>query len=144
MEAKSREKALFNGRKNPIHHVIYIIKENRTYDQIFGDLKPGNGDPSLCMYGEDITPNQHALAKRFGVIDNFYCSGEVSGDGHVWSMRRSPAIITNGPGRLDTEAVNGRTTLRVKSRVTIRLLKTFRTLTIRGRDTSGRMLRATA
>ena len=85
MLAKSREKVLFNGGKSLIHHVIYIIKENRTYDQIFGDLKPGNGDPSLCMYGEKITPNQHALAKQFGVVDNFYCSGEVSGDGHVWS-----------------------------------------------------------
>jgi DNA-binding beta-propeller fold protein YncE len=85
MQAKSKEKVLFNGGKIPIHHVIYIIKENRTYDQIFGDLKPGNGQPSLCMYGEEITPNQHALARQFGVIDNFYCSGEVSGDGHVWS-----------------------------------------------------------
>jgi len=86
MKAKSKKKILFNGGKNPIHHVIYIIKENRTYDQIFGDLKPGNGDASLCMYGENITPNEHALARQFGVIDNFYCSGEVSGDGHVWSM----------------------------------------------------------
>lgn len=86
MEAKSKEKVLFNGGKSTIHHVIYIIKENRTYDQIFGDLKAGNGDPSLCMYGEEITPNQHALARQFGVIDNFYCSGEVSGNGHVWSM----------------------------------------------------------
>ncbi|HKT10412.1 MAG TPA: beta-propeller fold lactonase family protein [Terriglobia bacterium] len=86
MQAKPKDEALFKGGKNPIHHVIYIIKENRTYDQIFGDLKPGNGEPSLCMYGEDITPNQHALARQFGVLDNFYCSGEVSGDGHVWSM----------------------------------------------------------
>lgn len=86
MQAKPKEAALFSGKPGPIRHVIYIIKENRTYDQIFGDLKPGNGDPSLCMYGEDITPNEHALAKQFGVIDNFYCSGEVSGDGHVWSM----------------------------------------------------------
>jgi len=86
MQSKPKETVLFNGRKNPIRHVIYIIKENRTYDQIYGDLKPGNGDPSLCMYGEDITPNEHALARQFGVIDNFYCSGEVSGDGHVWSM----------------------------------------------------------
>lgn len=84
MEARGSEKTLFNGRKNPIRHVIYVIKENRTYDQIFGDLKPGNGDPSLCMFGKDITPNEHALAKRFGVIDNFYCSGEVSADGHEW------------------------------------------------------------
>ncbi len=71
---------------NPIKHVIYIIKENRTYDQIFGDLKPGNGDPALTMYGWDITPNEHELALQFGVLDNFYCSGEVSGNGHVWSM----------------------------------------------------------
>ena len=75
----------FVGDSNPIRHVIYIIKENRTYDQILGDLKPGDADPSLTMYGEDITPNQHALAKQFGILDNFYCSGNVSGDGHVWS-----------------------------------------------------------
>jgi DNA-binding beta-propeller fold protein YncE len=76
----------FQGGANPIKHVIYIIKENRTYDQIFGDLKPGDGDPALCMYGEAITPNQHQLARQFGVLANFYDSGEVSGDGHVWSM----------------------------------------------------------
>ena len=76
----------FTGRQNPIKHVIYVLKENRTYDQILGDLKVGNGDPSLTMYGEDITPNEHKLALQFGVLDNFYDSGEVSGDGHVWSM----------------------------------------------------------
>jgi len=70
---------------NPIKHVIYIIKENRTYDQVLGDLKVGNGDPSLVMYGADITPNEHKLALQFGVLDNFYDSGEVSGDGHNWS-----------------------------------------------------------
>ncbi|MGA8110982.1 MAG: YncE family protein, partial [Acidobacteriaceae bacterium] len=75
----------FQGGGNPIHHVIYIIKENRTYDQILGDLGVGDGDPSLTMYGKDITPNLHALALQFGVLDNFYDSGEVSGDGHVWS-----------------------------------------------------------
>lgn len=84
------QKMDFAGGKSPIKHVIYIIKENRTYDQLFGDLtqdgKPvGNGDPGLTMYGADITPNQHALALQFGVMDNFYDSGEVSGDGHVWS-----------------------------------------------------------
>jgi YVTN family beta-propeller protein len=77
---------VFSDGRNPIHHVVYIIKENRTYDQVFGDLKPGNGDPSLVMFGEDVTPNQHALARQFGIVDNFYCSGEVSGDGHPWSM----------------------------------------------------------
>ncbi|MGC2638106.1 MAG: beta-propeller fold lactonase family protein [Acidobacteriaceae bacterium] len=75
----------FQAGGNPIRHVIYIIKENRTYDQIFGDQGAGDGDPSLTMYGEDITPNLHALARQFGVLDNFYDSGEVSGDGHVWS-----------------------------------------------------------
>jgi DNA-binding beta-propeller fold protein YncE len=75
----------FRGGANPIRHVIYIIKENRTYDQILGDLGVGNGSPGLTMYGEETTPNQHKLAKQFGVLDNFYDSGEVSGDGHVWS-----------------------------------------------------------
>ena len=80
----------FASGQNPIKHVIYVIKENRTYDQILGDLKSGDlkvgdGDPSLTMYGADITPNEHKLALQFGVLDNFYDSGEVSGDGHVWS-----------------------------------------------------------
>jgi DNA-binding beta-propeller fold protein YncE len=75
----------FAGGKNPIRHVIYILKENRTYDQILGDLPVGNGDPSLTMYGAGITPNEHKLALQFGVLDNFYDSGEVSGDGHLWS-----------------------------------------------------------
>jgi hypothetical protein len=75
----------FAGGTNPIHHVIYVLKENRTYDQIFGDLPAGDGDASLTMYGADITPNQHKLALQFGVLDNFYDSGEVSGDGHLWS-----------------------------------------------------------
>ena len=83
-------KIQFAGGKNPIKHVIYVIKENRTYDQVFGDLnvgerKIGNGDPSLTLYGADITPNEHKLALQFGVLDNFYDSGEVSGDGHLWS-----------------------------------------------------------
>ena len=75
----------FQSGSNPIRHVIYVIKENRSYDQIFGDLKVGNGDLSLTMYGADITPNEHKLALQFGVLDNFYDSGEVSGDGHDWS-----------------------------------------------------------
>jgi DNA-binding beta-propeller fold protein YncE len=84
------EKIAFAGGGDRIHHIVYIIKENRTYDQIFGDLNEkgrpvGNGDPSLAMYGADITPNQHKLALQFGVLDNFFDSGEVSGDGHVWS-----------------------------------------------------------
>ncbi|MGA7077116.1 MAG: phosphoesterase [Terriglobales bacterium] len=75
----------FAGGTNPIRHVIYVLKENRTYDQIFGDLPVGDGDRTLTMYGADITPNEHKLALQFGVLDNFYDSGEVSGDGHIWS-----------------------------------------------------------
>ena len=87
----AQQKIAFQGTpESRIKHVIYIIKENRTYDQVFGDLtyngkRVGNGDPSLTMYGSDITPNQHKLALQFGVLDNFFDSGEVSGDGHVWS-----------------------------------------------------------
>ena len=85
MQNAAQTHITFRGGSNPIRHVIYIIKENRTYDQIFGDLGVGNGDPKLTMYGKSITPNQHKLAEQFGVLDNFYDSGEVSGDGHVWS-----------------------------------------------------------
>ena len=84
LNGRAGELAFVEGR-NPIKHVIYIIKENRTYDQILGDLGVGDGDPSLTMFGAEITPNEHALARQFGVLDNFYDSGEVSGDGHVWS-----------------------------------------------------------
>jgi DNA-binding beta-propeller fold protein YncE len=79
------EKIQFAGGRNPIKHVIYILKENRTYDQLFGDLGVGDGDPALTMYGADITPNQHKLALQFGVLDNFYDSGDVSANGHLWS-----------------------------------------------------------
>ena len=82
----------FAGGGNPIRHVIYIIKENRTYDQVLGDLPVGNGDRSLTLYGSDVTPNEHKLALQFGVLDNFYDSGEVSGDGHEWS---TAAIATD-------------------------------------------------
>jgi DNA-binding beta-propeller fold protein YncE len=86
----ARETIHFADGGSPIRHVIYILKENRTYDQVFGDLakdgRPvGNGDPALTMYGAAVTPNQHLLALQFGVLDNFFDSGEVSGDGHVWS-----------------------------------------------------------
>jgi len=92
--AASSDVLRFAGGKNPIQHVIYIIKENRSYDQVFGDLEPGNADPSLGMYGEDITPNQHKLARQFGILDNFYVSGEVSGDGHAWSMAATVSDYT--------------------------------------------------
>jgi YVTN family beta-propeller protein len=74
------------GDSSPIKHCIYIIKENRTYDQVFGDIKGGNGDPNLCIFGDAVTPNHHKLARQFVLLDNFYCDGEVSADGHQWSM----------------------------------------------------------
>jgi len=73
------------GEPSVLGHVVYIIKENRTYDQVFGDLEGGNGDPSLCIFGEDITPNHHQLAREFVLLDNTYCSGILSADGHQWS-----------------------------------------------------------
>lgn len=81
----ARQHIAFRAGTNPIRHVIYIIKENRSYDQVFGDLPAGNGDRGLTMYGRNITPNEHKLAEQFGILDDFYDSGEVSGDGHVWS-----------------------------------------------------------
>ncbi|MGD0583655.1 MAG: bifunctional YncE family protein/alkaline phosphatase family protein [Bacteroidales bacterium] len=74
------------GDPSPIKHVFYIIKENRTYDQVLGDMKEGNGDTSLVLFGEKITPNHHAVAREFVLLDNFYVNGEVSADGHNWSL----------------------------------------------------------
>jgi YVTN family beta-propeller protein len=74
------------GTQSPIKHVFYVIKENRTYDQILGDMKEGNGDTSLCIFPEKVTPNHHALARQFVLLDNFYVDAEVSADGHNWSM----------------------------------------------------------
>ena len=73
------------GEASFIRHVVYVIKENRTYDQVLGDLKAGNGDPSLCIFGAKVTPNQHALASEFVLLDNTYCAGILSADGHQWS-----------------------------------------------------------
>ena len=73
------------GDASPIKYVFYVIRENRTYDQILGDLDRGNGDPNLCLFGEDITPNAHAIAREFVVLDNFYVDAEVSYDGHAYS-----------------------------------------------------------
>ena len=73
------------GTASPIKYVFYVIRENRTYDQVFGDLPQGNGDPSLTLFGEDVTPNAHALARAFVLFDNFYVDAEVSYDGHAFS-----------------------------------------------------------
>jgi len=74
------------GDPSPIKYCIYIIKENRTYDQVFGDVREGNGDPHLCLFPEHVTPNHHALVRQFVLLDNFYVESEVSADGHEWSM----------------------------------------------------------
>lgn len=75
-----------NGERSAeIRHVFYIIKENRTYDQVFGDIKKGKGDSTLCLFPYDITPNQHELAQQFALFDNFYVNAEVSADGHNWT-----------------------------------------------------------
>ena len=74
------------GDPSPIKHCVYVIKENRTYDQVFGDMPEGNGEKSLCLFPEEVTPNHHALAREFVLLDNFYAEAEVSADGHEWSM----------------------------------------------------------
>ena len=74
------------NQASPIKHVFYIIKENRTYDQVLADVKGGNGDTSLLLFGKKITPNQHAIAESFVLLDNFFVDAEVSADGHNWSM----------------------------------------------------------
>ncbi len=100
---------------SPIKHILYIIKENRTYDQVFGDLKQGNGDPDLTLFGRDVTPNHHALAEQFVLLDNMYCNGEVSVDGHQWCdagivtdhIQRSWVYSYSGKGSLkDTPSVS--------------------------------------
>jgi DNA-binding beta-propeller fold protein YncE len=74
------------GAQSPLKYCFYIIRENRTYDQVFGDIKGGNGDPSLCIFPDKVTPNAHRIAKQFVLLDNFYCDGEVSAEGHEWAM----------------------------------------------------------
>jgi hypothetical protein len=81
-----KDAALIHELQQRIKHVIYIVKENRTYDQVLGDLPIGNGDPSLVDYGRTITPDFHAIAEQFVDLDNFYCSSDVSGDGHAWAF----------------------------------------------------------
>lgn len=80
------------GEPSVFKHVVYIIKENKTYDQVFGDMKGGRGDSSLCVFGERITPNIHALARIFGWMDNYYASGKSSAEGHQWS---NAAIVSD-------------------------------------------------
>jgi YVTN family beta-propeller protein len=80
------------GEPSVFKHVVYIIKENRTYDQVLGDMKQGNGDPGLCIYGADITPNIHKLTEEFILLDNFHVSGKCSAEGHQWT---DASIVTD-------------------------------------------------
>ncbi|MGC4015326.1 MAG: beta-propeller fold lactonase family protein [Luteolibacter sp.] len=80
------------GEPSLIKHVIYVIKENRTYDQVLGDISTGNGDPSLCVFGEKVTPNLHKIAKEFVLLDNTFCCSVQSADGHQWT----DSAIANG------------------------------------------------
>lgn len=82
------------GGRTPIGHVFYVIRENRTYDQILGDLPAGNGDSSLCLFGEEVTPNAHAIASQFVLFDNFYVNAEVSHTGHSFSTAAYATDVT--------------------------------------------------
>jgi DNA-binding beta-propeller fold protein YncE len=84
-EADNWQALRVRKRYPPFKHVVYIIKENRTYDQVLGDLKEGDGDPALVFFGQAISPNHHALALRFGLFDRFFTNAEVSSQGHIWS-----------------------------------------------------------
>jgi len=92
------------GQASPIKHVFYVIKENRTYDQVFGDLKQANGDASLVQFGRDVTPNHHALVEQFVILDNFYAPGDQSALGHRWCTQgyASDWLHKYGNGRNDT------------------------------------------
>jgi YVTN family beta-propeller protein len=83
------------GEQSPIKHVFYIIKENRTYDQVFGDMPQGNGDPTLVQFGHDVTPNHHALAQQFALLDNYYGPGDQSALGHRWVLQAYPSTWTH-------------------------------------------------
>ena len=87
-----------SGEASPIEHVVYIVKENRTYDQVFGDLAKGNGDPSLVMFGRDVTPNHHRLSEQFVTLDNFYATGGNSADGHQWVTQANETAYCLWPG----------------------------------------------
>lgn len=87
-----------SGEPSTIEHVVFIIKENRTYDQVLGDIAKGNGDPSLVMFGADVTPNQHRLAEQFVLLDNFYATGGNSADGHQWLTQANETEYCLWPG----------------------------------------------
>jgi YVTN family beta-propeller protein len=98
LTAKPRAIPERSGEPSLIEHVVFIIKENRTYDQLFGDLERGNGEPSFVMFGEDVTPNQRRLATDFVLLDNFYTTGGNSASGHQWVTQGNEASYTLWPG----------------------------------------------
>jgi YVTN family beta-propeller protein len=124
LDAFSRRVARANGWDStsargrpypPLAHVIYILKENRTYDQVLGDLPQADGDTSLVLFGRAVTPNHHALAERFGIFDRFFVNAEVSADGHNWSMaayatdytqKTTPTHYDGGGRTYDYEGTN--------------------------------------
>ncbi|HEY3935631.1 MAG TPA: bifunctional YncE family protein/alkaline phosphatase family protein [Gemmatimonadales bacterium] len=96
-DARARAVPERPGEPSLIHHVVYIIRENRTYDQILGDLRPGDGDSAFVMYGRDVTPNAHALSKEFVTLDRFFASGGNSADGHQWLTQANETEYTLWP-----------------------------------------------
>ncbi len=98
LPAKPTAVPLAAGDPSLIEHVVYIIKENRTYDQVLGDLPQGNGDPSYVLFGEDVAPNQRRLAREFVLLDNLYATGGNSGDGHQWVTQANEADYAMWPG----------------------------------------------
>ena len=96
--APSRPVPLRSGDPSPIEHIVYVVKENRSYDQYFGDLGKGNGDPSLQLVGDDVIPNQRKLAREFVLLDNFYANGGNSADGHQWVTQAAESDYTYWPG----------------------------------------------
>ena len=104
-EANGWNQQRSSRRYPPFKHVVYIIKENRTYDQVLGDLKEGDGDPNLVFFGKDVSPNHHALALRFGLFDRFFTNAEVSSQGHIWS---TAAYVTDFGEKLIPSAYSDR------------------------------------
>jgi DNA-binding beta-propeller fold protein YncE len=104
-EANGWDQQRTSRRYPPFKHVVYIIKENRTYDQVLGDLKEGDGDPNLVFFGKDVSPNHHALALRFGLFDRFFTNAEVSSQGHIWS---TAAYVTDFGEKLIPSAYSDR------------------------------------
>jgi DNA-binding beta-propeller fold protein YncE len=113
--ANDWDHARSSSRYPPFKHIVYIIKENRTYDQVFGDMREGDGDPALVFFDDRVSPNHHALARRFGLFDRFFTNAEVSSQGHIWSTaayvtdygeRLVPSMYSDRRGTVDGEEID--------------------------------------